>query len=162
MAATTATESTSLHVGMGQVAVAGPDGVFTAVLGSCLGVAIYHRRLRLGAFAHIVLPESAGRPGPPGKFADTAIPYMLEQLQQRGANPPGLVAKIAGGGCMFGAGGPLQIGDANVEKVTELLQRAGIRVAGKHLGGTKGRRVTFRCATGQLLVQIAGQSPVAI
>ncbi len=35
--------------------------------------------------AHIVLPESAGRDGAPGKFADTAVPHMLELLREQGA-----------------------------------------------------------------------------
>lgn len=162
MLASTVSQTTDTHVGMGQIGFAGPEGSFCAVLGSCLGVALYYPPLRLGAFAHVVLPESTGRSGPPGKFADTAIPHMLEQLRPRGANPAGLVAKIAGGACMFGAGGPLQIGDANAAMVIQLLNNAGIRIAGKHLGGTKGRRVVFECSTGVLLVQIAGQEPVAI
>ncbi len=162
MLATTASKTTNIHVGMGQAGVAGPEGGFSAVLGSCLGVALYHPRLHVGAFAHVVLPESNGRSGPPGKFADVAIPYMIDQLRPRGATPAGLVAKIAGGACMFGAGGPLQIGDANAQKVIELLKAAGIRIAGKHIGGTKGRRVIFQCATGDLTVQIAGQPPVVL
>ncbi|NUQ66449.1 MAG: chemotaxis protein CheD [Pirellulales bacterium] len=149
-------------VGMGQILVARRPGRLTAVLGSCFGVSLFHPRLWLGSLAHVVLPESAGRSSTPGKFADTAIPHMITQLEELGANRSGLVARIAGGACMFGAGGPLQIGDANVEAVGRLLGQSGIRIVSRHVGGTKGRRITLDCATGNVLVQIAGCTSITI
>lgn len=146
-------------VGMGQILLALAPGQLNAVLGSCVGIALYHRRLKLGALAHVVLPDSTGRPGVPGKFADTAVPHMVQQLEAKGAMRSQLVVRIAGGACMFGVGGPLQIGDANIEAVTKALNAMGLRVQAQDVGGTKGRRVTLDCATGQLLVQIVGESP---
>lgn len=149
-------------VGMGQILVARCPGKLTAVLGSCVGVALVHPRLHVGCLAHVVLPESAGRESTPGKFADTAIPVMIRQLEELGANRSGLVAKITGGACMFGTSGPLQIGEANIEAVTRLLGQAGIRMAGKHVGGTKGRRVTLDPATGYVRVEIVGAQVITI
>jgi chemotaxis protein CheD len=146
-------------VGMGQVLLATAPGHLNAVLGSCVGVALYHRRLKLGALAHVVLPDSAGRPASIGKFADTAVPYMIQQLEAKGAAKNQLLARIAGGACMFGTGGPLQIGDANIEAVTKALDAVGIRIQAQDVGGTKGRRVTLDCANGQFVVQIVGESP---
>ncbi len=159
MATATLTAVETANVGMGQLAIAGRPGRLTAVLGSCVGVALYHPRLRVGAMAHVVLPESCGRAAPAGKFADTAVPEMIRELQKRGANPAGLVAKIAGGACMFGAGGPLQIGEDNVRAVLSALARAGVRVAAQDTGGKTGRRVTLDTETGSLLVETAGKSP---
>lgn len=146
-------------VGMGQVILATAPVCLNAVLGSCVGVALYQRRQKLGALAHVVLPDSCGRPCLPGKFADTAIPYMIEQLEAQGVPRTQLAAKITGGACMFGVGGPLQIGEANIEAVRHALQQMGIRVQAQDVGGTKGRRITFDCTSGQLLVQIVGESP---
>jgi chemotaxis protein CheD len=148
-------------VGMGQIVLGRKADRLSAVLGSCIGLALYHTRLHVGALGHLVLPDSAGRQGCPGKFADTAIPAMLAQLEQAGVPRESLVAKVAGGACMFGKGGPLQIGEANAEAVFQLLRKLGIRVAGRDVGGDKGRRVTLDCSTGQLLVEIVGQ-PVRI
>ena len=58
---------------------------------------------------------------------------------------------------MFGSSGPLQIGDANMEAVAQALRTAGIRVAAQDVGGTRGRRVTFDCAGGEMIVESAGQ-----
>lgn len=143
-------------VGMGQAAAGGASLRLTAVLGSCLGVALYHRRLHLGAMSHVVLPDSTGRDAAPAKFADTAIPHMLELLKQQGAPTGSLVAKIAGGACMFGATGPMQIGQANAEAVRGILKTLRIPVLAEDVGGTKGRRVVLDCGDGTLTVEIAG------
>lgn len=146
-------------VGMGQIVATAKPASLTAILGSCVGVALYHPRRRVGALAHVVLPSSNGRSATAGKFADSAIPSMIQQLESLGANRAGLTVKIAGGACMFNTSGPLQIGDANVEAVTKILAEAGMRVAAHDTGGTKGRRVAFRTDTGEMLVEIIGQPP---
>ena len=157
--ATLATSNTAKEtlVGMGQIAAGAAPERMKAVLGSCIGLAIYHRRLKTGAMAHIVLPDSAGRDGTPGKFADTAVPEMLKLLKELGTPAHGLTAKLTGGANMFAGSGPLQIGDANAEAVARTLKSAGIRVAGQDVGGTKGRRVTFDCTSGEMTVECAGQ-----
>jgi len=144
-------------VGMGQIAVGRAPERMKSILGSCIGLAIYHPRLKTGVMAHIVLPDSAGRGGTPGKFADTAVPEMLKLLKELGTPAHGLTAKLTGGANMFAGSGPLQIGDANAEAVARTLKSAGIRVAGQDVGGTKGRRVTFDCTSGEMTVECAGQ-----
>jgi len=153
----TGTKGKETLVGMGQIAAGRAPERMKAVLGSCIGLAIYHPRLKTGAMAHIVLPDSAGRAGTPGKFADTAVPEMLNLLKELGAPAHGLVAKFAGGANMFAGSGPLQIGDANAEAVVQALGNAGILVPGEDVGGTKGRRVTFDCTSGEMTVECAGQ-----
>lgn len=157
MATATITMIETASVGMGQLAVVRKPARLTSVLGSCVGVAMYHSRLGVGALAHVVLPESNGRSENPAKFADTAIPKMLRELERHGVNPTGLVAKIAGGACMFGEGGPLQIGEANIQAVLRALGQARVRVAAQHTGGKTGRRVTLDCANGSLIVEAAGR-----
>jgi chemotaxis protein CheD len=146
----------SKTVGMGQIAVAQAPARLASVLGSCVGVALFHPRLRLGCLAHVVLPRSNGVAATPGKFADTAIPHMLQLLEKQGANRAGLVVKICGGACMFNTTGPLQIGDANIEAVTAVLAAEGLRVAARDVGGTAGRRITMDCDSGQLTIDTAG------
>lgn len=146
-------------VGMGQIVATDKPACLSAILGSCVGVALYHPRHRVGALAHVVLPCSNGRTATAGKFADSAIPAMFQKLEALGANRAGITVKIAGGACMFNTSGPLQIGDANVEAVTKILAELGMRVAAQDIGGVKGRRVAFRTDTGEMRVEIIGQPP---
>lgn len=150
-------------VGMGQILVERGPGVLGAVLGSCVGVALYHPRFRVGALAHVVLPDSTDRKGSPGKFADTAIPEMIKMLLEEKVPKAGLIAKITGGAKMFGTSdGPMQIGNANAKAVNEALKVVGISVKAENLGGEKGRRVTFDCQTGELKVEVVGCEPVIL
>jgi len=143
-------------VGMGQIAMGEPPQQMRAVVGSCIALALYHPRLKKGVMAHIVLPDSAGRGGAPGKFADTAIPQMLTLLNGCGTPTHCLTAKLAGGANMFGSAGPLQIGGANAEAVCRALRTAGIHISAQDIGGNRGRRVTFDCDSGQMVVDSAG------
>ncbi len=159
MSSCTTTQPAQKHnVGMGQIAIERAPALLSSVLGSCVGLALYHPRVKTGALAHIVLPTASGRGALPGKFADTALPHMLAEFSKLGVPRNGLVAKIAGGACMFGVSGPLQIGDNNIEAVQILLAKENIRIAAKDVGGQKGRRVTLDCSTGELLVEIAGKT----
>jgi len=149
-------------VGMGQIQFVRDSDIARAVLGSCVAVTLYHPRRHVGAMAHIVLPEAAGRSDLPGKFADTAIPHMLDLLQAEAAQAASLVAKLAGGADMFGKGGPLHIGESNVEAVRKILTELRIPVRGEHLGGNKGRRLDFDCATGDVKIDIVGEQSVLL
>lgn len=149
----------NVTVGMGQIGTARSPSRLKTVLGSCVGVVIFHPRFPAGVMAHVVLPQSAGRAGSPGKFADTAIPQMLNTLNTMGVPRAGRVAKMAGGARMFAASGPMQVGDSNVEAVAEALSDNGIRITGTDAGGTSGRRVTFDCSKGEMLIELVGQPP---
>ena len=63
----------------------------------------YDRVARLGGVAHIVLPSSRGAVDHPGKYADTAIPAVIAELERRlGIRARSrLTAKLAGGASMF-------------------------------------------------------------
>ena len=149
-----------ISVGMGQIPAADSPVLLRSVLGSCVGVVLYHPRTRVGALAHVVLPNSAGRSGHPGRFADTAIPEALRQMAEHGAVSGGIIARIAGGASMFGGEGSVRIGDANIEAVEKALRQADISVKARHVGEFRGRRITLDCDTGELIVEVVGALPV--
>jgi chemotaxis protein CheD len=148
---------TSALVGMGETVLLRQAETARSVVGSCAGLMIWHRRLKVAAVAHIVLPEAAGRSGAPGKFADTAVPYMLELLRKEGAERCSLVAKVAGGAQMYGTSGPLQVGDANIHAVAAILSDLGVPLQARSVGGAKGRKLSFRCESGEINVEVAGE-----
>ena len=147
---------TYITVEMGRIAIARAPESLAAILGSCIGVTLYHPRTRIGAMAHVVLPESAADDTRPGKFADTAIPRMIQEIDKVGGGRTGLVAKMAGGACMFGKNGPFQIGKANADAVREALVRTGIPILAADIGGTRGRRAIFNAGNGELAIEMVG------
>jgi len=146
-------------VGMGQIALGPPPVCLTAVLGSCIGITLYHKRLRLAALAHVILPHGGRHGENPGKFSNTAVPQMLELLKQHGAAPGELVAKIIGGACMFSSGGPMHLGSDNVNAASRALELAGVPLVATDVGGNIGRRVSLDCNTGLVTVEGIGRPP---
>ena len=148
MANQTPPDGQTAMIGIGEYRV-GSFPMMTIGLGSCIGLTIYDETLKIGAMVHIMLPDSAGRQDRPGKYADTAIPLLLKELNALGCKNRSLVAKMAGGACMFEYfGANLNIGVRNAEKVRTLLAEHNIRLVNEDIGGKVGRSVTFLPGSG--------------
>lgn len=152
--------ATQLMVGMGEIQTAKGDAVFTCLgLGSCVGVAMFDSRNRVGGMVHVMLPEAfPDKPvDKPGKFADTGLVELLRQLEKLGATKTGLLVAYAGGAQVFqfGAGQPnrLDVGRRNGEAVALWLGRLGLKVVASDVGGTAGRTVVFSTITGDVTVK---------
>jgi chemotaxis protein CheD len=135
-------------IGIGEYRV-GNFPMMTIGLGSCIGLTLYDPQKKTGAMVHIMLPDSGGRTERPGKYADTAIPLLLKELDKIGSSNRSLVAKMAGGACMFEYFGTnLNIGERNTEKVRIVLKEHGIKLSAEDVGGKVGRTVTFLPGSG--------------
>jgi len=130
-------------IGIGEYRV-GSFPMMTIGLGSCIGLTLYDDSAKVGAMVHIMLPDSAGRTDRPGKYADTAVALLVKELNVLGCKNRSLVAKMAGGACMFEYfGANLNIGERNAERVRQLLKDNHIQLATEDVGGKVGRSVTF-------------------
>lgn len=148
---------------MGEIAVARNNGTLRTLLGSCLGVALFDRRLKVAALAHVVLPVSNGRTELPGKYADTAIPAMIERLQALAKGEPlRLCAKVAGGANMFNTTVTNTVGTLNIEAVERVLEEQRIPIVARHYGGEQGRRMTLDSTTGVVIIEIVGADVVTL
>ncbi len=147
---------------MGEMAVHAEGGVLHTLLGSCVGVALYDRRLRVGGLAHIVLPQARGTPEKPGKFVDTAIPALVQQMESLVREPLRLSARIAGGASMFSMPASVNIGMQNVESCERWLREFRIPILARHCGGEQGRRMRLDTASGRVWIEIVGQSAIEL
>ena len=90
-----------INVGVAQVKASSTPTVLRTILGSCVGICIYDRMKKIGGLAHILLPNDQSSGATPEKYAETAIPLLVNQLIKDGAKKEFLSAKIAGGASMF-------------------------------------------------------------
>jgi chemotaxis protein CheD len=147
-----------IPVHIGEVRVAGRSHLlYTIGLGSCVAIALYDARARIGGLAHAMLPEprNGSRPGPPGRFATSAVAQLLVELEAQGAAPRRLRARLAGGASMFRnllEGDGLRLGRRNVEAARAALEAAGIPVDGEDVFGSYGRSVFLNTTDGELRV----------
>ncbi len=152
---------------MGELDVAHDDEAVLATigLGSCIGLTLLETGRPMIGLAHIVLPSSNGEPGDtPAKFADTAVPALLERLTAIGAVKSRLEAILVGGAQMFsfGSSPALDMGRRNEEATRTALATAGIRVRAAATGGNKGRTVYVQASTRRIVVKEPGGPEVEL
>lgn len=137
--------ASEIMVRMGEMAVAMADSevLVTIGLGSCIGLALLDQRKGVAGLAHIMLPESGpGGDQAPGKYADTAVPSLVERLVALGAAPSRLEAVLVGGASMFSFGdAALDVGGRNERATRAALDARRIPVRATATGGSKGRTI---------------------
>jgi chemotaxis protein CheD len=152
-----------LMVRMAELAASQDAGdVLTALgLGSCVGVALLDGSGAVAALAHVVLPDSheavdAGA-ATPAKFADTAVPMLVEEMLRNGARRTGLYAVLVGGAQMFSLGAAsMDIGRRNEAGVRQALDAAGVPVRTAVTGGGVGRTLRVYVGSGKVTCKEAG------
>lgn len=149
-------------VRMGEFAVERGRTTLVALgLGSCVAVILYDPEAQIGSLAHVLLPsQSLSRDrGKPARTADTAVPLLVDQMQQYGASRQRIVARLVGGATMFYdlmPSGAVHIGERNVVACRLGLQQAGVRIRGEAVGGQLSRSVWFDVAVGTVTVRATG------
>jgi chemotaxis protein CheD len=154
-------------VRMGEASASRTPGDLLACigLGSCIGLTLVDRAKGVAALAHVMLPES-NQPDPPQphKFADLAVPALIDMAIAAGASRTRLEAVLVGGAAMFQFGGSGQdIGQRNAQAITRLVEAARIPIRATETGGNKGR--TIRVHVGSdiaITVREAGGSDVQL
>lgn len=132
-------------------------------LGSCVGVSVYDPDTGVAGLAHVMLPDSteAQSQNPLGKFADLAVPMLLEEITNLGGRPRHLVGKIAGGAQMLTGTGfsknGFNIGERNVQAVKAAFERYGIPLINADIGGNRGRTMAIHVANGKTTVRVIGE-----
>jgi chemotaxis protein CheD len=151
---------TELRVAIARHAVAKAPGRLVCVgVGSCVVITLYDTAAQIGALAHVLLPDeaqSSGGAGHPARFANTAVPLLINALKARSANGP-YVAKIAGGAGLFPdvLTTKGRIGERNVIAAKAALAGFGIPIVAEDVGGSSGRSIVFDVETGKLAVRSA-------
>lgn len=157
-----------IPVRLGEVKVGTDKNVLLAVgLGSCVGVALYDPRARVAGLAHVMLPHPASsrRTTPPGRFASTAVEYLIDHMLVTGAERRRIYARLIGGAAMFeellAEEGPA-LGARNVEAARAALALANIPIKAEEVGGNYGRTVHFYAEDGRIVITSVRNADVVI
>ena len=135
----------------------GDDVVLFALgLGSCVGVVLYDPESKVGALLHVLLPsqQMARDRSNPGRFAETAIPLVLAEMEAAGAARDRLTAQLVGGASMFGTGvAPVAMGERNVAAARQALAAQHIPVVAEDVLERHGRSVYVHLDDGRVEVR---------
>ena len=148
----------SLYLLVAQGGVFERPTLVQTVLGSCVSVAFFSRRQRVGGIFHALLPcladyEKGGpTPGNRFRYVDAAVDAVVASLSRRGVDLPEVECKVFGGAAaMFQ--GEACVGQKNVLAAYEALARHRLRVTASHVGGERGRKLVFISHTGEVYVK---------
>lgn len=161
-------EYNEIKVGIADLNIAcTPDKLITVGLGSCVGIAIYDKGIGVGGVAHIMLPDSSqfSKITNVIKFADLAIPILVEDMIKKGAKLRNMRAKIAGGASMFNFSDKsiiMDIGNRNSIAVKNALKILSIPIVAEDIGGNKGRTLIFDTTSGLLSIRTVGMGTTDI
>jgi chemotaxis protein CheD len=152
----TLTQSPSLLVaGIGEMVLStGSDSHLVAYgLGSCIALAVWDPRTKVGGLAHFMLPNGPANNGSPVKFIDTGLDVFLKAVEAKGAMLSRSVFKAAGAAAMLTVGGGLAIGKRNADAMAAALAERGYSLTATALGGNAGRTVQLEVADGRFLIK---------
>ncbi|RJR48416.1 MAG: hypothetical protein C4576_08270 [Desulfobacteraceae bacterium] len=121
-------------------------------IGSGVGVVIYNPLQKVGAGLHILAPSSGSIASKnPLMYADSAIPYAMEQLSNNGVKPPFSVA-IAGGASLLKCQTAMGSSQRMIDAVKTALAKAALNVKLENTGGTKVRSITLDIDAGKIRI----------
>lgn len=146
----------AINVGIGELAISTSPDILKAILGSCVGVAIYSQTDRIGGLIHIMLPSLNIGDINRVKYANTGIPILIIILEKKyRVKRHNLTAKIAGGANMFSRNNnipTLDVGTNNIAAVRHYLNKLKIPIIGEDVGENYGRRIEFYLESGKMKV----------
>ncbi len=137
------------HVGMGEVRIGRRAEVLSALLGSCVAIAVLWPKGQRCGLAHCLLPAAPGsilRPG--ARYVDQAVPSLMALMGIGADDMTDIQVVVAGGASMLGrAGMSRRVGLENVTTAHTELGKLGLTPVHVDTGGRRGRRLDIDCAT---------------
>jgi chemotaxis protein CheD len=144
-----------IHVG--EIYVAQEPTEIATVLGSCVGVCLFDRKLKIGALNHYLLPLWNGNGLKSPKFGNASIPKMIEQMAEAGCKTDDIEAKVFGGASPNATNlEDMMIGKKNIIIAKEILAQNRIPIVAEDTGGTRGRRIVVRSDTNHIWLRYTG------
>ena len=150
-----------INVGIGATSVSNSPNILRTIIGSCVAICLYDSKQKIGGLSHIMLPTSQLNSSFKKKYADTAIPILVKELEMSGVKKGNMVAKLVGGASMFNLSENSKmskIGRDNVSKVTEILNQYDIKIIARDVGGNNGRTIDFFLENGDIKIKSIGKT----
>jgi len=125
--------------------------IISTVLGSCVSVCLYDKKLEIGGMANIQLPYVKDKKKATSRYGNIAIPLLIRTFIKQGSNLKHMEAIILGGACNF-AISSIDIGIKNISVIKKIILQNKINIASEDIGGKKGRKVIFNTQTNETVV----------
>ncbi len=136
----------------GSLEVTTQPKTLSTILGSCVAVCIWDKKLKFGGMNHFMLPLWNGEGLASPKYGNIAIDKLIRKMINNGSETEDLEAKIFGGGNVIeSANNVYRIGERNIEIAYSKLAEYGIKITGSSTGGKLGRKILMNTSNFQIL-----------
>jgi chemotaxis protein CheD len=135
-----------------------PAKVIT-VLGSCVSVTLFNRRLSIGAICHGAMPHCRKVKKchelckDAFKYVDCSLHYMLWRLRSYGVTDSELEVKLFGGADTLSSKKENTIGSMNVKMALDIIRHEHLRIIAADVGDSFGRKIIFFTHTGEVYLK---------
>jgi chemotaxis protein CheD len=140
----------------GELYISDIPTVVSTILGSCIAVTIFNKRLKTGGICHAMLPRSPyENEYSVFRYADSSIFYMLNKFEMMGIRKDEIEVKVLGGADVIGRinEDTVSIGRKNIEIAMEIIRNENLQLTVSDVGGKMGRKVHFYTHTGKVLLK---------
>ncbi|MES2887277.1 MAG: chemotaxis protein CheD [Pseudomonadota bacterium] len=143
-----------LHLLAGQLYFGGDAAQVRTLLGSCVAIALWHPRRRLGGLCHFLLPERVCTSAMPldGRFGNEAVAILLKAIAAAGTVPQEYNAYLYGGADTMpdSVGVKFAVGERNIELGWSLIEAHGFTLQEVDVGDNVPRTVTLNLVSGEV------------
>lgn len=152
-----------MHLKPGEVHITDIPELVITVLGSCLSVTMFNRRLGVAGMCHSLLPECSNRETcrrgcrEGYRYVDCSIRQMVRVFDKYGVPRSEIEVKCFGGADMFIRKSEksdfFTVGKQNIIVAEKIIASEGLRLRAKDVGGVQGRKMLFYTHTGEVLLK---------
>lgn len=147
----------------GQFIITTVPADINTVLGSCVSVCVWDKKMKMGGMNHYLMPGSTSSVAGNPNHGYTSIPMLIRSMINRGAQLENMESKIFGGcNSWVRENNFFAVGNKNVEVANLLLKEAGVKITAQNTGGIYGRKITFNTLTGKVKVHLLTKTVVEV
>ena len=141
-----------VHLLAGQLYFGKEAARVRTLLGSCVGVTLWHPTRQIGGMCHFLLPSRTRDAQAPrdGRYGDEAISLLVDHVLQAGTRPEDYEAHLYGGADTMPdhVGVKLNVGERNIEQGWSLIEHYGFQLVAVDVGDEVPRNVSMDMRTG--------------
>jgi chemotaxis protein CheD len=148
-----------LVVGISDLKVSSNPGdvLVTYALGSCICLAVYDPKAKVGGILHFMLPDSTldavKAKENPAMFADTGIPILFKSCYAYGAEKGRMIVKVAGGASILDDANYFRIGQKNITAMRKIFWRNNVMIDAEDTGKNCNRTVRLDVSNGKCILK---------
>ncbi len=169
----------SIFIKPGELHIAQTPSVISTILGSCVSVTMFNRRLSIGAICHAIMPKreiiergsrnchvnymKCNDKHTSFKYVDCSILYMLGKFTMSGISPGEIEVKMFGGAELISSRSNKNyksIGRQNIEVAIQTLKDNNLNLHSCDAGGISGCKIYFNTYSGEVFLKYLNHKSV--